>query len=95
VLIAKNIEESRDLTNLKEVYFEHNLTIVFENPKEAYKYNAINRFVEHYYFSNNYLSKFIGTYPEKTIQNCLAHRTFDYDLYIVSLITPLEELCSR
>lgn len=83
------------MSNLRDLYFNMNLAIIFESPKKSFKFSSIWRFVQHHIFSNNFISKFVGAYSSKVIEHCLTQRTFDYEFYIASHITPLEELCMR
>ena len=77
------------------MYFKYKIAILFESVGESFNYNSITRFVEHRTFSNNYLSKFVGHYSSKMRENCLHYRQIDYDFYIASKSTPLEELCTH
>ena len=95
LLIALNIDDPQDLSNVRDIYFDINLTVIFEQPKQSFKFNSMSRIVQHHVFSNNYISKFVGVYSSKVIEHCHSRRSFDYEFYTASHITPLEELCAR
>jgi hypothetical protein len=95
LLVVENIVDSEDIGNLKEAYFKYKISILFESVGESFRFNSINRFVQAHTFSNNYLSKFTGHYSSSLIEDCLHYRHIDYDFYLASKHTPLEELCTR
>ena len=86
----RNIEEHEDIENMEDLYFERDISIIFQKPKRSFRFNSIFRFVEHYIFPDNYLSKFIGRHSSKMIEKCLAMKNFDYSFYSASRDIPME-----
>jgi hypothetical protein len=94
VLLVENVRDPQDLANLAEAYFRLEVIIVFQLAHESLRLSVIFGLVQHFPFSDNYLSKFAGhSFPEH-LQDCLARRSFDYELYAASRLSSLEELCS-